>query len=540
MKIKKYFLCTIIMLFAAFTLVACNKKPNNNNNENQNQNTQKPVEQPNEPDVPGEHQHVYVDGKCECGEKDPNFPDTPATPSGVNCALDREHEACLDPVTWSWDYNKDNWDGKGMTIEIAVDDVNEHDPFLENYKGDRKIEKQELLTKIEAEYHIDIVYRGHQNIFIGVSEEVKNNDAEIFLLNSSWIPTLQKTNSIVELYDLNTKTGIFSEYNYVQTENYNLMSTVQNKVYGYQVEILYPDHWLYYNQSLIDEYNLPDPAKLWNQGEWTWSAFKNLLADAQEAFDKDLEENKKWAMDGEYFEVVKGFVASRGGQMVKDGQVLLNDEIVVGVYEDLRELEELYWCPRGAVFGLPFEDGHTLFNTGKLDYLEGDFWRECRVDFSISVVPYPKMDDDLEAKKYKVPYSYENMYVIPTLKNKENGLSESILFNILDDINNGLIPVFRPTAWNDSEDYYEYLEERIDSGESIEAIMDIVHNHSIKHFYLEMIDNLSATLGEGSHYSENGIYPKSHIIITKNEINLEEELTKLQSIYQEVLDKIIK
>lgn len=461
------------------------------------------------------------------------------TLKNVNCALDRKHEACLDPVTWNWDYNKSNWDGKGMTIEIAVDNVNEHDPFLENYKGDRKIEKQELLTKIEAEYHIDIVYRGHQKTANGVIEEVENKNAEIFLLNSSWIPTLQKTNSIVELYDLNTKTGIFSEYNYIQTENYNLMSTVQNKVFGYQTKNLYPDHWLYYNQSLIDEYNLPDPAKLWNQGKWTWSAFKNLLADAQEAFDKDGGDNKKWAMNGEYFEVVKGFVASRGGQMVKDGKVLLDDEIVVGVYEDLRELEVLYWCPRGTVLGLPFEEGYTLFNTGKLDYFDGDLWKECKVDFSISVVPYPKMDDDLEAKKYKVPYSYENMYVIPTLKNAENGLNESILFNILDDINNGLIPVFLPTAWNPVEDYYEYLVGKIDSKESIEAIMDIVHNHSIKHFYLEMMDNLSATLGEGSHYSENGIYPKSHIIITKNEINLEEELAKLQYIYQKQLDEII-
>ena len=37
----------------------------------------------------------------------------------VNCALDRNNESCLDPVTWSWDYNKDNWDGKGMEIDFG-------------------------------------------------------------------------------------------------------------------------------------------------------------------------------------------------------------------------------------------------------------------------------------------------------------------------------------------------------------------------------------------------------------------------------------
>ena len=39
---------------------------------------------------------------------------------------------------------------------------------------------------------------------------------------------------------------------------------------------------------LIDKYNLPDPAKLWNNNEWTWSAFNELLNQAQTAFNNDL------------------------------------------------------------------------------------------------------------------------------------------------------------------------------------------------------------------------------------------------------------
>ena len=475
--------------------------------------------------------HHFENGVCSCGEKDPET-------EKINCALDRNHESCLDPVTWFWDYNKDNWDGKGMVIEIAVDDTTKYDPFLENYSGLRKIERQALLTKIEAEYNIDIVYKNHQNIYSLEINDVKNGSFEIILVDSSWIPTLVKNNSITELYNPSNNTGIFTNYNYVQDETYNLMATTNNKVYGYQSSPLYPDHWLYYNQNLINEYNLADPAELWTKGEWTWSSFKDLLASAKKSFDTANEE--KWAFDGEYYEVVKGLVASRGGQMVKDGQVLLDDEIVVEVYEDLREIETLYWYPRNSSIQLGFIEGDSLFHTGKTEYINGNKWRDSKIDFEISIVPYPRSDDDPELKKYKVPYSYEKMFVIPTLTANENGLSESILFNILDDINNGLIPDDRPTAPVVNDKYYNYLSEKITSKKSIDSIMSVVFEYGKNMFYLEQIDVLSATMGEGSHYSLNGIYPQSSIIIVRKNSVPKEILKELQPVYQKQLDEMLK
>ena len=55
------------------------------------------------------HTHQYVEGICICGDIDSNY-------SHINCTLDRDAEECLNPSTWNWDYNKDNWDGKGMVI----------------------------------------------------------------------------------------------------------------------------------------------------------------------------------------------------------------------------------------------------------------------------------------------------------------------------------------------------------------------------------------------------------------------------------------
>ena len=62
-KVIKIFMTLILLLSLGSFLIACgDKKPN--------EEEQKPSQEP-------EHQHVYVDGKCECGEKDPSVPEIP-------------------------------------------------------------------------------------------------------------------------------------------------------------------------------------------------------------------------------------------------------------------------------------------------------------------------------------------------------------------------------------------------------------------------------------------------------------------------------
>ena len=487
------------------------------------------------------HKHEYIKGYCLCGKKHPDF---------GNCALDRENEACLDPTTWNWDYNKDNWDGKGMKIEIMVFPVSEYDPGNAKYKGERKQEKQALIAKVEAEYNIDIVYKdypynapwGPERIKWITNGVTKNLDVgDIFLIDASWVYSL-KDEAIAELYDLNTKEGIFTEYNYIQNEKYNLMASVNNKVYAYSKDDLIPDFWLHYNQALIDQYNLPDPAKMWNNNEWTWSAFLDLLATAQTAFDNDSSGKKKWAFGGDYFTNAKGFVAARGGELVKDGKVLLDDEVVVEVYEDLQDIEDLYWEPNGSTVSTTnFREGLVLFQTGAMwFYGAAERWPST-LDFGISAVPYPRMDDDPELKNYQIPVGYENMYAVRKIKEDEVGLTSSILFNILDDLANGLkpevtaVPNFKPIK--SLKKYDSYLEARIENQESIKAIMDIVFNHQDL-IYLEMIDLLSMLVSQGG-CSENGIYLKSYQIIERAKIKPKERLGQLKPIYQLKLNEIL-
>ena len=321
------------------------------------------------------------------------------------------------------------------------------------------------------------------------------------------------------------------------------MASINNKVYAYSEDDLIPDYWLHYNQSLIDKYNLPDPAKLWNNNEWTWSAFNELLNQAQTAFDSDSSGEKMWAFGGDYFDAAKGFVAARGGQFIKDGTALLDDEIVVEVYEDLQDIEDLYWEPDGStVSTVNFRDGVVLFQTGSMwFYGAAERW-PATLEFSISAVPYPRSDDDPELKNYQIPIDYQEMYAVRNVKDNETGLTSSILFNILDDLANGLkpeataVPSFEPAK--SIKGYSSYLEARIENKDSIKAIKDVVFNHQDL-VYFEMINWISMLTDQGGCFSENGLYPKSHKIIKDGKIKPEELLKQVKPIYQLKLNEVL-
>lgn len=144
-----------------------------------------------------------------------------------------------------------------------------------------------------------------------------------------------KEESIAELYNPTNDSGIFTEYNYTQKEIYNLQSLINDEVYGYSIQDLKYDFFLYYNQNSINKYNLPNPATLWNNNEWTISAFNDLLMKAKEAMDK--EEKEMWAIGGDYFTHTMGFVGARGRSLVEGTTLQLTDEQTIETIKYLQK-----------------------------------------------------------------------------------------------------------------------------------------------------------------------------------------------------------
>jgi hypothetical protein len=134
------------------------------------------------------------------------------------------------------------------------------------------------------------------------------------------------------------------------------------------------------------------------------------------------------------------------------------------------------------------------------------------------------------------------MFAVRNVKDNETGLTSSILFNILDDLANGLkpeataVPSFEPAK--SLKEYSSYLEARIENQESVKAIIDVVFNHQDL-VYFEMIDFISMLTDQGGCFSENSLYPKSSKIIKDEKINPEELLKQAKPIYQFKLNEIL-
>ena len=384
---KKFWQLMLVVMFAV-VLVGC----------------QGPTNKPDEPT----HEHKFVEGKCECGEKDPTWkepsgeceheyengycvkcfeadpnwvtPELPEFKEGESCATNPEHERCGFVDTWEWEYNRLKFDGKQMEIILLSGASEEVDPFNDNYTGERKLEKQKQITMIEQAYKIDIVIRNYPDSAAWGPNRVNwiNDNAasgtllqqgHIFTISSDWVPSLKNGNSIASLENLVKKNGIFSELQYEQSSEKNKQYSVGTQVYGYSAGEVHADYFLYYNQQLVKDYGLEDPATLWNEGRWDWDTFYNYLVSAQEAFDARATE-KTYAFGGFVNDIARGMLAGRGHKLIDNeaGTVMFTNPNTIQLYNDLRTIYAAgMWAPEtGADVPSNFPKGLQLFTHGQL------------------------------------------------------------------------------------------------------------------------------------------------------------------------------
>ena len=465
----------------------------------------------------------------------------------LSCAEDRTQEKCLDPDTFDWNYNRLEFDGKGMEIKLYVDYADENNPFSSGFTGERVNERQVVQTKVENEYNVKIAWTEYPAMWgpsrVAWIMDQKNSEIEqgkIFQISSAWIPKLVSSKSIIELYNTNDQTGLFKEFGYAQSDIANEVTSINNIVYGYVTEKIRPDMFLYYNQNLVDELGLEDPATLWNEGKWDYAKFTEFADAAMEAFGPD---SGKTVLAGEWVRMSQGFLAAAGGKYI-DGdlyKVLLSDPKTVRVWENLRALYAKGQIDKSylmADVSDNFITGNTIFNTGSLWFLSSSLrFNVENKAFKISVVPYPTAEGDgNERKNYLVPVASWSTYVIGSC---ENGNSSKIIFNILNDLFNSLPPIDFTTSYSEEELYRNSLRKTRISSQSIDAIMSVQDgmHEGPSYLYLDLLELVSMTAGEGSHFGYNGLWLNYPTLSGEEEPSV--ALNKLQPIYEKILEEIL-
>jgi hypothetical protein len=493
-----------------------------------------------------------------------------------------------------WELNKIGFDGQGMNYVLKVLPVAEFDPFDAGYTGEKQALKQAHQKLVEDAYNVKIVYSAWDNEAPWGPERVKfirtsfsdssfqRKNVYAINITSQWVPTLVKANCLAELYNSKLETGLFADYNYEQNSTINEALAVRGKVYGYDSGTARPDTFIYYNQTKVASIGMADPAELWFQGEWTWSTFDQWVRDAQIKLAAG-----EFALDLGYAEFIIGAAPAQGTQMVNATRGTLNftKGAVTSIIDKMKAYyKDGYWDKAHGVQDVStnFKQGKTLLHSGSLWFLKESTRftpaeEEGGIQFKIGMVPYPVADDAV-INVQTAPYSYvdtsgntvevtepilgrngealktktgetiygvdlsESSYLVPftgganfSIMNYQgegmNGINTSIAFSILHDLQSAMSPDQADKGLTSDGAYRIYLNKKLDYPIDVEVVMSI-QDSSLS--YYELMEVLSMTVGDGSHFGPNGFWPLMSGLMS-SEDNPATKLGEVEEVYLEAL-----
>ena len=459
-----------------------------------------------------------------------------------------------------WVANKQTggFDGNGMIVKILVYPLHQYDPFNENYTKDDKISLQKQIRNIEKSYGIDLVFEEYPSIAIMqesrknyIKENVHNGlfkeqETYIVSIDTTYISTLVKSDTLAELYNSNDKTGIFSEIGYIETEDgkyisgtyiqeelVNDLTSSFNKVYGYVNKKLRPDYYMYFNADLIKEADLTDPAELWLKGEWTWSKFEEYCATLKEYY-KD-----KTVLEISYADFIIGSYASNGNKIATTKpQLTLASKAMIDRFKDVQNMKKDKIANASDIYSgsIEFTNGNTVFTNGYLYRVDNpNKFNDYDIEFTLGVVPYPTLDEqggkpittsnvdeaikdtmdnpikisdneyikgvDMSESSYLIPITTTECFSILKSEERKNNISDKVLYAIIYDLYESYSDNPEKSKMTEDEKYKEELLYKFNNQLYVETIMSVQSKT-----YFELISNVSLTVGGGTNWSYNGFW----------------------------------
>ena len=507
--------------------------------------------------------------------------------------------------TPKWEPNQQTggWKADQLEFKILVLPVEQFDPFNTNYTGTSQNIKQRHQRDVESKYGIMISYVNWDDSASWGPSRIKyikdnqpsgwfaNNDYYVVNIASSWIPTLVSAGCLAELAKIDQQgrvtEGIFTEIGYVETptgsKNYvpgtyqqdttnNQVASTSQRVYGYIQGSVRPDYFMYFNENLIAECGLENPAELWLKGEWTWTKFEQYVNELQTALSSKVSSDgsKYYALSVGYAEFIIGATAASGVKISTSRPSLgLTSPEVINKVTQIQSLRSTSaYEPRGV------EDVATSFVQGRSAIVHGDLWfiddasrfDPAQCTFSIGAVPYPTADGqggtpittfdsneaildandnplelvkdsgeyikglDLSNSSFLIPYTSTSCYSVLDTKNGKQKIDNKIIFAVMYDLYDGLGADPDVAEVEEDEAYRNWLLTKFDHEIYADVIMSVQGKT-----YFELLDLISMTAGGGSHFSPNGFWVLASKICSNSTISAATELNSIQPAYEQAL-----
>jgi hypothetical protein len=139
---------------------------------------------------------------------------------------------------------------------------------------------------------------------------------------------------------------------------------------------------------------------------------------------------------------------------------------------------------------------------------------------------------DLSESSYLVPFTGGANFSIMNYQGEGmNGINTSIAFSILHDLQSAMSPDPADKGLTADGGYRIYLNKKLDYPIDVEVVMS-VQDSSLS--YYELMEVLSMTVGDGSHYGPNGFWPLMSGLMS-SEDNPATKLGEVEEVYLEAL-----
>lgn len=387
-------------------------------------------------------------------------------------------------------------DMKGYEIVIMNDEseLSNEDPFLESYNNPDKLAKQKAWLESETNYNCKIVVKGYPSIAPMGSNRVNwiidnaingTSQFDLGVVSTTYIPQFVDANACVDVSE------IYGKYGMGQMEpSLKTAGSYKGKLYvastGISQAKTYVDLGLYYNYGWIKELGVESPAKMFNEGRWTYSNFKNWVYDVQ--IKLLMLDDDSYELGGHPYNYWYGMTNAAGEIIANTDSCKINICSPESIYASnliwkLVEAEcvntNVTWAENNDVASSFWknEEGGTVMTTGYLSFIGNpnrwpeDMWGVGTTEFGYVPFPYP---DDMLKEDTRIGLTTLSAYMYVTGRNYPSDLGYDAFKKVWYVMNEVFLNTIKYQEEDPQFDAYEIIEEslktRISDPESITAI----------------------------------------------------------------------
>jgi len=385
-------------------------------------------------------------------------------------------------------------DMKGYVIVIMNADsaLTDNDPFLEGYKQPDKVYKQRAWSEVETNYNCDIqVVKYPDDAPWGTARInwIINNatngtsQCDLGIVSTNWIYQFANANAAVDV------TEMYGKYGLSQMEPaLKAAGSYRGKLYvastGITSTATFVDLGLYYNYGWLKELGVENPAKMFNEGKWTYTNFKQWVLDTQ----AKLGENE-YVLGGAPYYYWYGMTNAAGQVIANTESSKVNilsskskeaTSLIWSLVEGGAVNTNITWAESDDVPNSFFrsDGGGTLMTSGYLWFVRNSgrwtdkMWGEGTTEFGYVPFPYP---DDVAKEDTRIGVSGLSAYMYIAGRSYPAELGANGYEKVWAVMNEMFLNTIKyqeadPT-FNADNIIETSLKSRIDDPESIEAIM---------------------------------------------------------------------